>query len=286
MAFTDTLEISQTDNMAPMRLFVRQIIIRRLLYKSHVVVFLFINLLVILLNFALGPRDYLWWPWVTTGWGTFLAFHTFIYFKHGIRSLKALHMASFGILNMYMLFIDWYSDQQLTWIWIVALTWAVFLTLHLLLLDDIKRHLAEVRIFGVLISDNSGRVLIDAMNRTHPLGKQLQMGPEKIEMIPMFINAIQSFSDEINIQGCNNLEVFGTNVKVLSIKANELTLTGFISPESNPAVVRGIFEKILKQFQEKYTKEVNYFALSGNASHFEDYRPILASQIENIKVLP
>jgi hypothetical protein len=93
-------------------------------------------------------------------------------------------------------------------------------------------------------------------------------------MIPMFITALQAFSQEINIENCG-LRFQGTNVKVAVVKRDDLTLTGFMSPRTNSDLAGEAFNRILNLLHRDYAKAIEDFRRSGNSSLFDPFVPVM-----------
>ena len=265
--------------------FVKKLLFRRLILKIHIIMFIVTNALLFFLN---NPNfefsEYQWWPWAFTGWAVFIAFHLYAYSFRGVRSLFEKHLVTYAIINPYLLFVDWYSGNGLEWAWIPLLMWGAILIIHGSFRHELTETQRRAEVIGALISDAAGRVLIDAEMSPTELGTRLGLTADKIEMIHMFINAIQSFSNEINIKGCNDFQLFGTDLKVISVKKDELTITGFISSVSDPQIARTLFESILTDFAKRYRKEIEMVQRTGNCDHFLPYRDLFVQRIKGAAV--
>ncbi|MHA1563076.1 MAG: hypothetical protein ACTSPA_13240, partial [Promethearchaeota archaeon] len=95
--------------------------------------------------------------------------------------------------------------------------------------DSIAKYL-----HGLIISDMHGKTLLTIETEPGSLDKALNASKNDqfdIELIGMFLNALQKFSQEINIQNLSSLRVQGGNLKITSISRKNLTLTLFTAPE-------------------------------------------------------
>ena len=182
----------------------------------------------------------------------------FVYIKNNMISAFSLHLFSYIIINLYLLFIDWFSDKIINWSWIPALIWLSAVVIHYSLIKKIRAVKDKSMIIGFIISDQSGRALVCFENDKNTIENMLGVSDLKIEMVPMFFNALQSFSEEINLKGCNQLELNGINVKVLSINKDEYSISGFILPKTDTLEAKRTFENILEDFltknKEKFSK--------------------------------
>src|SRR6056297_2111616 len=182
-----------------LRQYTKRIVIRRILLKAHIIGFLFINFMLFMINNLSGNfsfTNYQWWPWVFTGWGVPIAFHMFFYYHKNPLTPYTVHRFTFITISIYMVFIDLYSDYSLSWSWIPILCWGGLFLIHRLAKQDSKKHEVEVTIYGLIISDQSGRVLVDVVLDKETIKEKLNLEEEGLEMVGMFINAIQSFSYE------------------------------------------------------------------------------------------
>ncbi|MFX1258361.1 MAG: hypothetical protein ACFFAN_10910 [Promethearchaeota archaeon] len=91
-----------------------------------------------------------------------------------------------------------------------------------------------------------------------------------IELIPLFISALEKFSEEINIRNLWDLKIKGANLKMRSFSYEKFTITFFINPNVNLKPVenkiKGYFEVLFK----KYKNELELSLRTGlieNISH-------------------
>ncbi len=78
-----------------------------------------------------------------------------------------------------------------------------------------------------------------------------------IELIPMFICALELFSDNICIENLEGIKLKGTNIKMLSIfRFSQFTITLFLNPfihiKSYENVIREYYSDLFEKFEEKF----------------------------------
>ena len=78
-----------------------------------------------------------------------------------------------------------------------------------------------------------------------------------IELIPMFICALELFSDNICIENLEGIKLKGTNIKMLSIfRFSQFTITLFLNPliriKSYENVIRDYYSDLFEKFEEKF----------------------------------
>ena len=78
-----------------------------------------------------------------------------------------------------------------------------------------------------------------------------------IELIPMFICALELFSDNICIENLEGIKLKGTNIKMLSIfRFSQFTITLFLNPfiriKSYEKVIRDYYSDLFEKFEEKF----------------------------------
>ncbi len=78
-----------------------------------------------------------------------------------------------------------------------------------------------------------------------------------IELIPMFICALELFSDNICIENLEGIKLKGTNIKMLSIfRFSQFTITLFLNPfiriKSYENVIRDYYSDLFEKFGEKF----------------------------------
>ncbi len=262
-----------TISVEDIKKFAKNIVLKRLFMKIHLVVFIAVNLLLFLIN---NPKIIVlegiqWWPWVITGWGIALSYHIFWFVKGNMVSFFSLNVFSFVIITLYLSFINWYVEAKITWAWIPALFWLLAIIIHYTLIKEINKEKQNSQIIGYLISDQSGRVLISSQNDKLSVENTIGLSEIKVEMIPMFFSALQSFTEEINLKGCNQLELNGINLKVISVKHGNYTIAGFISPKMNNFEAKRIFEDIIQDFLQQNNEKLEIWEKTGDSSLFKSW---------------
>ncbi len=274
----------ETDDI---RMYAHQIVVRRLLLRVHAIAYALINLMLFFLN-NLGEgfsfKNYQWWPWIATGWGLALLFHVFIYIKKGNLTPLKIHTFMFFMIAAYMVFVDYYSTLSIDWSWIPILCWGGALAFHFIAKRDSEKHTIEVTVYGLFISDESGRILIDVVLDENTLRKKMNLGEEGVEMVGMFVNAMQSFSTQLKLADSNEQEfnVNGKYVKMHSIKHGTLTLTAIVSPTTKDKHIKPILKQVLRNFSKKYAKKITIFQKTGNCNLFVDYKSAIKRELLNM----
>ena len=118
----------------------KEIVVKRMVLIVHLWAYLFINLLLFIINY-LVDYDYRWHFWVLTSWGLILSLHglTYLLYKQGIENLASLgmvyHAAFYVLVNLFLLFVDWFSTvnmgTEIHWFWYPLGLWGVVLVIHL-----------------------------------------------------------------------------------------------------------------------------------------------------------
>ncbi|MBN2157168.1 MAG: GTPase domain-containing protein [Candidatus Lokiarchaeota archaeon] len=147
--------------------------------------------------------------------------------------------------------------------------------------------MCEKLIYGILISDENGRLLITVENGNNALKNILATEDNPsfdIELVPMFINAMYKFSAEINLQGFTGFQLQGKNINVHSMQFDRFTLTCFTSPYFNPEIVKDAFIEMFDRFSIRYDAELEDFLQTGNATPFQSYKPAFLKEFQKITV--
>jgi len=130
---------------------------------------------------------------------------------------------------------------------------------------------------GAFVADKNGKLLFKIENEKDAI-KQILMDnfqqeegipPLELDLIPMFISALEKFSKELNIRDLVNLELGGTNLKLNVFSYEDFTVTFFMYPDVNIKAVeyeiRGFFDEIF----EEYREQLNYSIQSGYLDNLE-----------------
>ena len=140
-------------------------------------------------------------------------------------------------------------------------------------------------LYGLIISDMYGKTLLSIETEPDSLNKALNATNNDqfdIELIGMFLNALQMFSQEINIQNLSSFRVQGANLKISSISKQNLTLTLFTSPKIEAGDLKEDFDNLFDLFLSKYEKFIPTFHTTGNVSPFIDWIPEAEGIMKNI----
>jgi len=146
--------------------------------------------------------------------------------------------------------------------------------------DSIAKYL-----HGLIISDMHGKTLLTIETEPGSLDKALNASKNDqfdIELIGMFLNALQKFSQEINVQNLSSLRVQGGNLKITSISRKNLTLTLFTAPEVEAGNIKEDFDNLFDSFLTKYEDYIPTFHKTGNVSPFMKWIPEAKENITTI----
>ena len=134
----------------------------------------------------------------------------------------------------------------------------------------------EVKIppfIGYLIADKDGRSLLITELYDEALISFLKKKENEfenanlrfdIELIPMFISALEKFSSEVNIQNLSGFNLKGVNLKMQIFSFNKFTVTFFTNPNINLKSIEYEISNYFLNFFEKYDKEINFFLKTGS----------------------
>ncbi len=244
----------------------------------HSIGYLIINFSLFLVNFLFYRNNYQFWPWVILGWGIFYFFHLYLYLMNGIRTYFGVHLYFFLFMSLFLAFIDGYSDMSFEWFYYVIIGWFVLLAIHkFLFAEKIEEQLKGV-IYALLISDNSSRTLIQVVQKKDVLLEKVGMSDEQVEFIPMFITALNSFCENLQLQS-PKINVSDPNLKILTLQYRDLTLTGFVSPNMNPTLSYIKFKSILQKLYQEREKQIKVFLTTGRGEMFDSYIPTLQEEM-------
>src|SRR6056297_1801540 len=137
----------------------------------HSIAYILINSVLFVVNFFFYPEEYQFCPWVILGWGIFYYFHLYLYLMNGIKSFFNVHLYFYIYMNIFFVFIDFYSDLVLNWFLYPILGWFVLLVVHKLFFSEkIDKELKGV-VYALLIADNSSRTLVEVVQKKEILLK-------------------------------------------------------------------------------------------------------------------
>ncbi len=148
--------------------------------------------------------------------------------------------------------------------------------------SDRKQKLSQNYIFGFIISDGNGKTLMNISATGSSLKKTVEneSSPDlDLELIPMFINALQHFSNEINVKELKDFNIRGKNLKLTSLKKDKLTMTIFLDPDLQFNIVRQDFDNLFELFIKTYSQDLEDFEKSGNATPFMAFKPVATKNL-------
>ncbi|WP_371803447.1 ADP-ribosylation factor-like protein [Candidatus Lokiarchaeum ossiferum] len=143
----------------------------------------------------------------------------------------------------------------------------------------------EKLIYGIMISDSNGKTLIVAETKKCSLRDALNKADNPqfdLELIPMFLNAMSKFAEEINVQDLSSFRVQGGNIKMSSLSKKNLTLTIFTHPDLDMEFVKEDFSIMFEDFMHNYEPYLASFMKTGNATKFLDFIPDAVDLIKSI----
>jgi len=123
-------------------------------------------------------------------------------------------------------------------------------------------------IIGAIIADKDGRSLInleiidDALKDfiSDIVPNDDTLIPVDLELIPMFISALEKFSLELNIQNLTGFGLKGSNLKMHIFGFDNYTVTIFMNPNINLEAIeiniRNFFKKLFEDNREKFEMSI------------------------------
>lgn len=123
---------------------------------------------------------------------------------------------------------------------------------------------------GCFIADKAGKTLLtfelyDGALETYirgppdisnPPENDNRRGEFDIELVPMFVSALEKFSREINMRELSELKITGINLKMQTFSYEKFTVTFFINPSVNlepiEKKVREYFEILFSKYKEEF----------------------------------
>jgi predicted transcriptional regulator len=142
---------------------------------------------------------------------------------------------------------------------------------------------------GLFISDENGRTFTRAELYKGALNEYLknresdniQTKPFDIELIPMFISALEKFSREINIKNLSGFNLQGINLKMQIMNFRNYTITFFLNPEINIISMEYEIKEFFLNLLDKYGDQFNSFQSSGASSKGTQIGKELQNWLEN-----
>lgn len=105
-------------------------VIHQLAFHIHILTFLFVNILLGIINYLTSTSGYPWVLWVTISWLVALAYHYYA-MKYGKRGGFAWHLFSYVIINSYLYFIYFFTSRghYMWFFWPLGL-WGIGILTH------------------------------------------------------------------------------------------------------------------------------------------------------------
>jgi len=123
-------------------------------------------------------------------------------------------------------------------------------------------------VIGVIIADKDGISLLrfelfdDALNSfmTHSIPNDNTIIPFDIELIPMFVSALEKFSLELNIKDLTGFGLKGSNLKMHIFGYENYTVTVFMNPNINLKAIENkinnFFKNLFEDNRDKFEKGI------------------------------
>lgn len=133
---------------------------------------------------------------------------------------------------------------------------------------------------GCFIADRDGKTLVKFEIFPGALESFLKIGCSEqrkkyfdIELIPMFISALEKFSQEINIKELSKFKLEGMNIKLHVIfEFDNFSIIFFLKPEVNIKLVeekiKNYFTYLFKVYKEDFNSSLKIYSLAF-ISHLE-----------------
>jgi len=123
---------------------------------------------------------------------------------------------------------------------------------------------------GAFIADKDGRTLLSIELFENALEKFIGSIPSNedtipidLDLIPMFISALEKFSLELNIKDLSGFSLEGSNLKMQIFGYEDYTVTFFMNPDININPVQNKIYNFFKNIFEEYEKDFEIALTSG-----------------------
>lgn len=159
------------------------------------------------------------------------------------------------------------------------------------IISDVPKDKKIPPFLGFFVANKDGLTLMKVELYNGNLLNYLQNGvlnEEKIEvkfdvdLIPMFISALEKFAQELNIQNLSGFNLKGTNLKMQIFGFDQFTVTLFSNPSVN---VKNIDYKINNYFNELFDKYYGEFNTSIQSGDFSNLTVIEEDGVNWLKEL-
>lgn len=123
---------------------------------------------------------------------------------------------------------------------------------------------------GFLVADKDGKTMInvEVFDGAFDLFLKPEEGAMKtdFELIPMFISALEKFSEEININNLAGFQLKGTNIEMQTLSFELYTVTLFINPKTNVKFFEDLIREWFENLFELHRKELESAIETGYIS--------------------
>ena len=125
---------------------------------------------------------------------------------------------------------------------------------------------------GALIADKDGKTLYQIELYENALknfilsdiSTQSPTTSTDLDLIPMFISALEKFSLELNIHDLTGFNLSGSNIKMQVFPFENITVTLFMNPHLNIKSIKSNIDKYFKTLIKDYNEEFNNSIITGN----------------------
>jgi len=140
---------------------------------------------------------------------------------------------------------------------------------------------------GLMIADKNGRALTvtEVYDGAFKILLNFKTEEEKkteLELIPMFISALEKFAEEINIQDLPGFNLEGSNLKIQTVKYDICTFCLFMRSDVNfktfKVQIIEWFDKMVEIYKSKIEKSI----LDGNVSYFDNLEAETKKWLEDL----
>ncbi len=128
---------------------------------------------------------------------------------------------------------------------------------------------------GLMISDKNGRTIIvtevyeDAFKILLNY-KNEQEKRNELELIPMFISALEKFAEEINIRDLPGFNLEGSNLKIQTVRYDLCTFCLFMRTDVNFKTFKIHIIEWFDKMLETYKTKIEQSILNGNVNYFKN----------------
>jgi len=129
-------------------------------------------------------------------------------------------------------------------------------------------------VIGCLISDKDGKSIVSFEVFKGAIQFFMKNNPNyaredkelQIDLIPIYVSAIELLSQELNIQGLPGIEINGINIKLkILFYFDEFTVTLFLNPKVNFTIIEDLTNTYLSNLFDEFKNELfNVIKKSSN----------------------